>query len=226
LTILSQAVIDSLPYLLPGIFTTLGLVLTALGIGLIMGVPMALIHVYGSWPLQYIIKTYVWIFRGLPILVLLFLFYFGIFPLLGLHISAFWIAAIVLGFRTAAYQSEIFRGAILSIQDGQMLAARSLGMSRSQAIIHVILPQALRNALPGWTNEYPILLTDSSVCYAIGVAELLTRGNQIVARIHEPMTIFVLIAAIFIILNYSGQWVFARIERRYRIPGYGEGDTR
>jgi polar amino acid transport system permease protein len=225
MSFLSSAVIESLPYLLSGIFTTLGLVILALALGLIMGIPMALIQVYGPSPLKYLIRIYVWIFRGLPILVLLFLFFFGIFPMLGFNIGAFWIAAVVLGFRTAAYQSELFRGAILSISDGQMLAARSLGMSRWEAIRTIILPQALRNALPGWTNEYPILLTDSSVCYAIGVAELLTRGNQIVARIGDPMTVYILVAFIFILLNYGGQWIFGRIENRYKIPGFGHGDS-
>ncbi len=225
MSILSPAIVDSFPYLLSGVFTTLGLVILALGLGLLMGIPMALIHVYGPAPLQYCVRTYIWIFRGLPILVLLFLFYFGIIPVLGFDFAAFWIAAFVLGFRTAAYQSEIFRGAILSISEGQMLAARSLGMSRFSAIRTVILPQALRRALPGWTNEYPILLTDSSVCYAIGVAELLTRGNQIVARIGDPMTVYVIVAILFILLNYGGQWIFGRIENRYKIPGYGQGDA-
>lgn len=225
MSILPPAIIDSLPYLLSGVFTTLGLVILALGLGLLMGIPMALIQVYGPAFLQYCVRTYIWIFRGLPILVLLFLFYFGIFPILGSDIAAFWIAAVVLGFRTAAYQSEIFRGAILSISEGQMLAARSLGMSRFCAIRTVILPQALRRALPGWTNEYPILLTDSSVCYAIGVAELLTRGNQIVARTGDPMTIYIIVAVLFILLNYGGQWIFGRIENRYKIPGYGHGDV-
>lgn len=225
MSILSPAIVDSLPYLISGVFTTLGLVILALGLGLLMGIPMALLQVYGPAPLQYCVRTYIWIFRGLPILVLLFLFYFGIIPILGFDIGPFWIAAVVLGFRTAAYQSEIFRGAILSISEGQMLAARSLGMSRFCAIRTVVLPQALRRALPGWTNEYPILLTDSSVCYAIGVAELLTRGNQIVARIGDPMTVYVIVAILFILLNYGGQWIFGRIENRYKIPGYGHGDA-
>ena len=117
------------------------------------------------------IGVYVWFFRGLPILVLLFLFWFGIFPGIGLgNVPAFVVGAIVLGLRGAAYQSQIFRGAIQSISEGQMIAARSLGMSRFTAIKSVILPQAVRIALPGWSNEYPNMLTDSAVCYAIGIA--------------------------------------------------------
>ncbi|MDG6250394.1 ABC transporter permease subunit, partial [Methanocalculus sp.] len=92
MSILSPAIVDSLPYLISGVFTTLGLVILALGLGLLMGIPMALLQVYGPAPLQYCVRTYIWIFRGLPILVLLFLFYFGIIPVLGFDIGPFWIA--------------------------------------------------------------------------------------------------------------------------------------
>ena len=119
---------------------TLGLIIAALGIGLLLGLPMALGQIYGSKPVRYIIEVYVWFFRGLPLLVLLFLFYFGVFPALGLDIPAFIIAIVVLGLRGAAYQSQIFRGAILSISEGQMTAALSLGMTPWMAIRTVILP--------------------------------------------------------------------------------------
>jgi polar amino acid transport system permease protein len=149
---LLSILMDWLPYLLEGVVLTLGLVIAALGIGLLLGLPMALGQIYGSKPVRYIIEVYVWFFRGLPLLVLLFLFYFGVFPALGLDIPAFVIAIVVLGMRGAAYQSQIFRGAILSIAEGQMTAARSLGMTRWQAIRTIILPQAMLIALPGWSN--------------------------------------------------------------------------
>lgn len=105
-----------------------------------------------------------------------------------------------------------------------MLAARSLGMSKLQAIIWIILPQALRIALPGWSNEYPILLTDSSVTYAIGVLEILTRANLVVSRTYKPMPIFLTCAIIFILLNYGGMRLLHMIENKMRIPGYGNGE--
>ena len=83
-------------------------------------------------------------------------------------------------------RSQIFRGAIQSINEGQMIAALSLGMNRLTAIKSIILPQSLRIALPGWSNEYPEILTDSAICYAIGVAELLTRTSQIVRYPTSP----------------------------------------
>jgi len=216
--------IEWFPYLLSGVASTLGLVLIGLGLGLLLGLPMALGQVYSSRPVRWAIGVYVWFFRGLPILVLLFLFWFGIFPGLGLgNLSAFVVGAVVLGLRGAAYQSQIFRGAIQSVGEGQMIAARSLGMSRLTAIRSVILPQAMRIALPGWSNEYPNILTDSAVCYAIGVVELLTITSRIVTQTHITMPVYLTAAGIFIILNYGGLKVLHRLERRIAIPGFGTG---
>lgn len=209
------------PYLLGGIAVTLGLVLSALAIGFVLGLPIALIQVYGSPVLRAPAAVYVWFFRGLPILVLLFLFYFGIFPALGLDFPAFVVGAVVLGLRGAAYQSQIFRGAIQSIAEGQMTAALSLGMTRWMAIKTIILPQALRISLPGWSNEYPEILTDSAVCYAIGVMELLTRTSQIVSQTYVTLPVYMACAGIFILLNYAGMQVILKVEEKFAIPGFG-----
>lgn len=218
-------VVEWFPYLLTGIFITIGLVAVALIIGLIFGLPMALGQVYGSLALRSTISVYVWFFRGLPVLVLLFLFYFGVFPTLGLDLPAFVVGGVVLGLRGAAYQSQIFRGAIQSISEGQMTAARSLGMSRFQAIRVIILPQAMRVALPGWSNEYPEILTESSICYAIGVAELLTRSSQIVSQTYVTMPIYLACAVMFILLSYAGTSLIQHIEKKIAIPGFGPGSS-
>jgi polar amino acid transport system permease protein len=216
---------DWLPYLLQGVVLTLGLVIAALAIGLLLGLPMALGQIYGSKPVRYIIEVYVWFFRGLPLLVLLFLFYFGVFPALGLDTPAFIIAIVVLGMRGAAYQSQIFRGAILSISEGQMTAARSLGMTRWQAIRTVILPQAMLIALPGWSNEYPTVLTDTSICYAIGVMELLTRTSQIVSQTYLTMPIYVACACVYIAMNYAGMKCLNMLENKVMVPGFGQSSA-
>jgi len=213
---------QSLPYLLKGCTITIGLVGGALCLGFVIGVPMAVGQVYGNKYLSGLISLYVWFFRGLPVLVLLFLFYFGLFSLLGLNLPAFTAAILVLGLRSAAYQSQIFRGSIQSLGEGQMLAARSLGMKKSEAILYIILPQALRISIPGWSNEYAILLKDSAITYAIGVMEILTRANFIATRTYKPMPIFLTCAVIFIILTYGGVKILDLLENKVRIPGYGE----
>ncbi len=220
---LFSVVTEWFPYLVEGILVTVGLVASALIIGACLGLPMAIGQVYGSRPLKYVIGLYVWFFRGLPVLVLLFMFYFTIFPLLNLDLDAFFVGATVLGLRGAAYQSQIFRGAIQSISEGQMTAARSLGMSRAAAIRTIIIPQAVRIALPGWSNEYPNILTDSAICYAIGVAELLTRTSQIVTQTYITMPIYILCALMFIMLNFAGMRVIAYLEKRVAIPGFSGG---
>jgi polar amino acid transport system permease protein len=214
------------PYLLGGIAVTLGLVLSALAIGFLFGLPLALGQVYGTKMVRAFVSLYVWFFRGLPILVLLFLFYFGIFPILGIDISPFVIGAVVLGLRGAAYQSQIFRGGIQSVAEGQMTAALSLGMTKWTAVQAIILPQALRISLPGWSNEYPEILTDSAVCYAIGVMELLTRASQIVGQTYVTMPIYLACALIFIALNYGGMYVIRRTEEHFAIPGFGSRGLR
>ena len=213
---------QSFPYLIRGVIITVGLVTGALGLGFALGIPMAVGQVYGNKYISGIISFYVWFFRGLPVLVLLFLFYFGLFSLLGFNLSAFTAAILVLGLRSAAYQSQIFRGSIQSISEGQMLAARSLGMKKYEAILNIILPQALRISIPGWSNEYAILLKDSAVTYAIGVMEILTRANFVATRTYRPMPIFLTCAVIFIVLTYGGVKLLDLLENKVKIPGYGE----
>ena len=223
MTDVSVFIVQTLLYLAPGIVQTLSLVLASILLGLLMGVPMAVGQVYGPRPLRALIGVYVWFFRGLPNLVLLFLFFFGIFPMLGLPDDPFVVAFTVLGLRSGAYQSQIFRGAIQSIGEGQMTAARSLGMSTPQAIRHIILPQAMRIALPGWSNEYPTVLTDTAICYAIGVQELLTRATYMVAQTYITMPIYLAIAGVYILLNYAGMKALNVLEKKTSIPGFGKG---
>ena len=145
-------IFQSLPAILPGILVTIGNVAIALGIGLLLGTPFAIGQVYGPRWIRRLVSLYVWFFRGVPILVLLFLFY-GFFISLGLPARPFIIACLVLGCTSASYQSQIFRGAMESLPAGQMKAARALGMSDLQGIIHIILPQTARLSIPGWANQ-------------------------------------------------------------------------
>lgn len=211
----------ALPYILKGCTVTLGLVGGALSLGFIIGIPIAIGQVYSNKYVAGLVSVYVWFFQGIPVLVLFFLFYFGVFYLIGLN-SAFTAALIVLGLISAAYQSQIFRGSIQSIGEGQMLAARSLGMSKIQAIWSIILPQALRFSIPGWSNEYANILKDSAIAYALGVTEILTRGNFTATRTFKTMPIYLTVAVIFIILTSSGMKIFDLLEKKMKIPGYSE----
>src|SRR4030042_6148394 len=171
------AIGDALPYLLQRVLVTMALVMGAVVLGLVLGVLLAVGLVYGPPYIRRLFNLYVWFFRGIPLLVLLFLFYFGLFTMLGINISAFAAAVIVLGLISAAYRSQIFRGGILSLPEGQLKAARALGMSDTKAIFFIILPQALRLYIPGCSNEYAIVLKDSAVASALGGAEVMARAH-------------------------------------------------
>jgi polar amino acid transport system permease protein len=214
------AIGDALPYLLEGSLVTLVVVVGAMVLGLALGVPLAAAQVYGRPALARIIAVYVWFFRGIPLLVLLFLFYFGLCTALDINLSAFTVAIIVLGLISSAYQSQIFRGAILSLPEGQFKAARALGMSDFKAICFIVLPQALRLSIPGWSNEYSIILKDSAVTYALGVAEIMARAHFVATRTYQQLPLYLAAGMIFLVLTYTGTKVLRLLEEKVRIPGY------
>ncbi len=212
---------QGMPSLLSGTLVTIILTFYFLALGVFLGIPLALGRVYGSRYLQaLVIRPFERFFRAVPALVLLFLFYFGS-SFFHIEISAFMAAVLALGLRSAAYQSEIFRGAIQSIGDGQMKAARSIGMNRIQSIRYIILPQALRLSIPPWANEYAVVLKDSSLAYAVGVTELLRQGRYIVARTFgNALLVYTVCALIYFILVFTGNQFLKLLEEKYKIPGY------
>ena len=149
-----STIAEAFPYILQGTLVTIVLVLGALALGFCLGLPLAVIQAYGPHPAARLVGVYVWFFRGVPILLLLFLFYYGVFNVLGLDVGTIGASCVVLGLASAAYQSQIFRGSLQALPQGQMRAAKALGMTTFQAIRSVTLPQALRLSIPGWSNEY------------------------------------------------------------------------
>lgn len=214
------AVIDALPYMLKGSLVTVGVVIGAMSLGLAFGVPLAVGNVYGPKWLRKVVAVYVWFFRGVPLLVLLFLFYFGLFSLMGINLSAFSAGTIVLGLISSAYQSQIFRGAMLSLPEGQLKAARALGMSDGKAIVFIILPQALRFSIPAWSNEYSIILKDSAVTYALGVAEIMARTHFVASRTYQHLPLYLAAGLIYLVLTYIGTRSLRLLEEKVKIPGY------
>ena len=210
----------ALPYLLRGSLVTIGVVVGAMLFGLVLGVSIAVGQVYGGRWLHRLTGVYIWFFRGVPLLVLLFLFYFGLCSLLHINLSAFTVSVIVLGLITSAYQSQIFRGAIMSLPEGQLKAARALGMSDRKAVMLIILPQALRLSIPGWSNEYSIVLKDSAVTYALGVAEIMARAHFVASRTYEQLPLYFAAGVMFLILTYLGTKGLRILENKVRIPGY------
>ncbi len=217
-------VLESLPHILGGCAVTVVTVLCALAIGFVLGVPLAVAQVYGGWLGRAPVGFYIWFFRGTPILVLLFLFYYTLSGLVGYDISAFSASCLVLGLASAAYQSQIFRGAILSLPQGQLRAARALGMRDLQAVCFIILPQALRLAIPGWTNEYSILLKDSALVFLLGGAqEIMARTHFAASRTYEHLAFYALAGVLYFVITSIGLKLLHRLEKKVRIPGYAAG---
>ncbi|MFW9889510.1 MAG: amino acid ABC transporter permease [Candidatus Thorarchaeota archaeon] len=190
-----------------GLPTTMALTLLALVVGFGIGIVLALLRVYGPRPLRWVARGYETVFRGIPLLVLLMVFGIGLsafFAWAGPGVGALFVGAVVaLALRSAAYQSEIFRGAILSVDPGQMMAAQSVGMNDMQATRHIILPQALRLSLPGWANEYAVVIKDSSLAVAIGVQEIIYQSEAF--RWVYPELFFeiiLIIAIIYFLFTY------------------------
>ena len=218
LTIL-QLIRDSLPALLRGARVTAELVGACLGIGFGIGVPLALLHVYGPRWSRPVLAVYDRVFRGFPALVLLFLFYFGIGSFPGVHLSPTLAVLLALGLRSGAYQSQIYRGSLLAVARGQVEAARAIGLTGGQAVRYIVIPQAAYFSLPGLANEYSILLKDTALAFVVGVVELFTQGKFIAVRTYAVLPIYGTVGAIYLFLTYGGILVFRGAERAIRIPG-------
>ncbi|MCK9175711.1 MAG: amino acid ABC transporter permease [Desulforhopalus sp.] len=217
-----SVVVDSLPYLLQGSFLTAGIVVFAMFLGLFIGIFMSVGLVYGNRYIRNILTVYVWIFRGVPVVVLLFLFYFGLFSFLGLNFSAFATVSIVLGMTTGAYQANIFKGAILSLPQGQFKAASALGMSDIQAIKSIVLPQILRLSIPAWSNEYSIILKDSALAFVIGAPEIMARTQFVASRTYQHLSLYITAGIIYFLLTWAGVIGLRKLEQYVRIPGYSQ----
>jgi polar amino acid transport system permease protein len=208
-----------IPGLLKASLINVGLFFSLISVGFAVGTVVALVEVYGGRLFGAVARVYEWIFRSIPALVLLFLFYYGP-PRFGLDISGFAAATLALGFRSSAYQSQIFRGAIQSISSGQMMAARSMGMSRVRAVVTIILPQALRLSIPGWTNEFSSVIKDTTLAYAVGFNEIMRSARIIMDSQYElAMLAFISVALVFLVLTYAGNVAMGGVERKFRIPG-------
>jgi polar amino acid transport system permease protein len=210
---------NALPAFGLGTLVTLELTVVGLLMGFILGLLAALGRAYGGKWVRLIATGYIELFRGTPLLVQLFLVYYGL-PGLGITLDRLTSAFLALGLNSGAYQAEYLRGAILAIGDGQMMAGRSIGMSRWRTIIHIILPQALRLVIPAWSNEPISLLKSTAVAFLIAVPDLMTRAKSVAARTYDPIGAYFAVAVIYLLLVVVLNEGLKYLERRARIPGF------
>jgi polar amino acid transport system permease protein len=208
----------ALPDLYTGGIITIKLTAVGLGLGFLLGLPAAVMRVYGGKYLRWIAVGYIELFRGTPVLVQLFLVYFGL-PDLGLTLTRMTAAYIVLGLNSGAYQAEYFRGAIQAVGSGQMMAARAIGMSRIEAIRHIVLPQALRLVIPAWSNEPTSLLKSSAIAFLIAVPDLMTKAKTIAAHTYNPIGSYLSVAIVYLLIVFLLNGASSFVEKKVRIPG-------
>ncbi|PYS45913.1 MAG: ABC transporter substrate-binding protein [Acidobacteria bacterium] len=204
-----------LPLFLSGILLTAQLALISLALGLPIGLLLALMRVQSSRLIAAPAALYVEVVRGTPLLVQILFIYF-VLPYFHIYIPAKTSGVIALTLNCAAYISEIFRAGILSIDVGQMEAARSLGMSYSQAMRRIILPQTFRRVVPPLTNEGIALLKDSSLVSVIGLTELARTGQELASRYAAPLTIWPMVAIFYLLLTFPLTRVAEYLERRWK----------
>jgi polar amino acid transport system permease protein len=203
------------PILIQGAGITVLITISALVLSTVLGLVWALMRSSHIKTLSLLSAGFVNTIRGIPILVQLFYIYF-VLPDLGIDLNAFQAGAIGLGVAYSAYMSEVFRAGIEAIDVGQIEAAQSIGMTRPLIMRRVVLPQALRIALPPYGNNLIMLLKDSSQTSAITVAELSLQSKLIAASTFKNMTVFTLGAIGYLVLSLPLIFVVSRLEKRFK----------
>ena len=205
---------EFLPFMLEGSVTTVEIFVITLIVALPLGLPIALGSNSRFKPLSFLCKIYVWIFRGTPLMLQLWFFYF-FFPMeFGITLDAFTTAAITYIFNYAAYFAEIYRGGINSIDRGQYEAAHALGLSKKQTLFDIILPQTMKATFPPIVNEAITLIKDTALVSALGVVDLMKATNSAVNRM-TSLTPFFYAAIIYLIMTFILTIIAGRLEKHF-----------
>ena len=222
---LLELFIKWLPKLIQG--ATLTLELTAISViaGLIDAIPLGIARSSKLWYVRSLPYAYIFFFRGTPLLIQLFLVYYGLgqfeavrdsvlWPYLR---SPFWCAVITMTLHTAAYIAEILRGAIQAIPPGEIEAARALGMSRFKTLVHIVMPRAARIGLPAYSNEVILMLKASSLASTVTLLELTGMTRTIIARTYQTVDMFLIAGLIYLVMSFVLIQGFKLLERWLRV---------
>jgi polar amino acid transport system substrate-binding protein len=202
-----------LPLLLRGAAVTVELSVLAMGLGVVAGLAVVLVRLYAPAPLSWLARAYVEVIRGTPLLIQLFLIYYGL-PEIGIRLNPFLAGIVGLGMNYAASESENYRAGIQSIPRGQTEAAQALGMNRWQSLRHVVLPQALRVVIPPVTNDFIAMFKDSSIVSVITMVELTKVYGMLAMSTYDYIGLGLMTAAIYFALSYPASILADRLEKR------------
>ncbi|TKI58210.1 amino acid ABC transporter permease [Brevibacillus antibioticus] len=206
---------NALPVLAQGSVVTLKITVISLFFALLIGLLFGLMSTSRSKILRGLATAYVDFLRGTPLLVQIFFIYFGLPPVLDIKIPETTAGILALSLNAGAYLAEIFRGGILSIDKGQMEAARSLGLTHGKAMRLVILPQAVRRMIPAFVNQFIVTLKDTSLLTVIGIRELMNSGEIIISSNFRSFEIWAVVAVFYFLMIYILSLLSRSLERRY-----------
>ena len=206
-------------YLVEGLLNTLIISLFAVMIGILLGFIIAIIRTThdknGTLKiLNWISKGYLTVIRGTPVMIQLLIIYYVVFA--SVNINKIFVAVIAFGINSAAYVAEIVRGGIMSIDNGQFEAGRSLGFSYNKTMMYIILPQAFKNVLPSLANEFIVLIKETSIAGTIGLMDLTQGGNIIISNTYEAFMPYIAVAIIYLIIVIILTSFVNKLERRLR----------
>lgn len=209
-----------LPALNKGLLMSLKLIIPSAVLGLFFGVLVGTCRAFGTGIIKPVANGYAALFRGTPLVIQLFILYFGL-PGLGIYLQPY--SAAVIGFTlcSAAYHSEYIRGGLLSIKRGQLLAAHALGLSTLGTLIYIIIPQAFRRALPGCGNEIVYLIKYSSLAYVVTCVELTGQAKIIAGESFRFSEVFLVVGLYYLFLVSLASWGLGLLEKKLQIPGFG-----
>lgn len=212
---LLNIIITSFPKILvQGVKVTFPLTLASFALSLVIGLVLALVQVANIKGLKQLARFYIWIFRGTPLIVQLFIIFFGL-PNVGIVLNAFPAAVIGFGMNLGAYNAEVFRSAIMAVPKGQTEAAYLIGLNYGQTMRRVILPQSFPIAFPNLSNNLISLLKDTSLAASITVIELFTISQQIAARTYEPFTLYIEAAVVYLLFSTLLTWLQTFLEKKF-----------
>ena len=203
---------STLPMIIALLKVTIPLTLLSFSLGLVIAIITAVARLSNIKILKFIFATYVWIFRGTPLLVQLFIVFYGL-PSIGVTLDTWSAATIAFSLNVVAYASESVRAAILSVPKGQWEAATSLGMTHYQILKRIIAPQAVRISLPPLSNTFIGLVKDTSLAASITMVDMFMVAQRIAARTFEPLILYILAALIYLVVCTLLTYLQSRLER-------------
>lgn len=209
-----ELALENLPFILKGLPMTLAVAIVGMTVGLIFGLFLALLRDSNKWILQWPARIYISFMRGTPMLVFLFIIYFGL-PVVGIEFNALTAAFLAFGLNSAAYIAEINRSALNSIDTGQWESAKALNLSYWPTLRKIILPQAIRTAVPPLTNVFLDVVKGTSLAAVITVPELFQKTQIVAGRTYDAMTMYILIALIYWPICILIELVQDKLEKRY-----------